>query len=338
MRSRSAAFYLACALLISLCCSPHVSAQNANGTILGRVRVAPGTDLPRPVLVTIDTHGAIVSSTYTDAEGQFWVNGLLGNVYHVNISDDDYLPYSESVPIDPAVSAVRSLNIYLTRKPGKEPDKTDSVAGGNPNLVDLSEYTKKAPKKARKEFDSGVEADKKKKLPDAIKHYQNALAIAPDFYPAHNNLGIDLLSLKQYEQAQAQFEAAVKVNPSDASAYFNLGNLFYLTNSFATAKDWVDRGLSRQPDSALGHFIEGALFTQAGKLHEAEITFRRCLELSPIMAKAHLALANLYLQQHRKDEAIAELKVFVTSFPADPNTTHAKEVLQKLGATADASR
>ena len=338
MRSRCAAFHLSCVLLVCIAFLSNLQGQNTTGSIIGRVRVAPGTDLPKPVLVTIDTHGEVVSSTYTDPEGQFWANSLLGNVYHVTINDDDYLPYTESVPIDPGVSTVRSLNIYLVRKPSKEPDKSGTIAGGNPNLVDLSEYTKKAPKKARKEFDAGVEADNKKKLPDAIKHYQNALAIAPDFYPAHNNLGIDLLSLKEYEQAKAQFEAAVKVNPSDASAYFNLGNLFYLTNSFAAAKDWVDRGLSRQPDSALGHFIQGALFTQAGKLHEAELTFRRCLELNPIMAKAHLALVNLYLQQHRKDDAIAELKVFVNSFPADPATSHAKEVLQKLGATADTNR
>src|SRR4051812_44412685 len=205
MRSRFASFHLSCGFLICLACLSNVQAQNANGSILGRVRVAPGTDLPKPVLVTIDAHGMVVSSTYTDPEGQFWVNNLLANVYHINITDDDYLPYSESVPIDPGTSPVRSLNIYLNRKPGKEPNKTDGVSGGNPNLVDLSEYTKKAPKKARKEFDAGVEADGKKKLPDAIKHYQNALAIAPDFYPAHNNLGIDLLTVKKYDEAKAQF-------------------------------------------------------------------------------------------------------------------------------------
>jgi regulator of sirC expression with transglutaminase-like and TPR domain len=52
------------------------------------------------------------------------------------------------------------------------------------------------------------------------------------------------------------------------------------------------------------------------------------------MAKAHLALVNLYLQQQRKDEAISELKVFVKSFPQDPAAPHAKELLQRLGASA----
>jgi len=205
-------------------------------------------------------------------------------------------------------------------------------------MTNSGEYTKQVPKAARKEYDKGVAADQEGKTEEAIKHYESAIAAAPDFYAAQNNLGTDYMAMTNFQGAQKQFEKVVKLNPSDASAYFNLGNVYLLTKRYVDAKEWVERGLSRQPDSAFGHFVQGAVLTHIGELQQAEIALRRPLELDPIMAKAHLALVNLYLQQQRNEEAVAELKIFVKSFPEDPATAHAKELLLKLGASPDVNR
>ena len=68
---------------------------------MGQVRVTPGTDLPKPVLISLESRGTVINTVYTDGEGRFGFNGLPGNIYHIKIDDDTYFPASETLIIDP---------------------------------------------------------------------------------------------------------------------------------------------------------------------------------------------------------------------------------------------
>jgi len=70
-----------------------------------------------------------------------------------------------------------------------------------------------------------VEADRNQKRDEAIRHYEKSIFLAPDFYPAHNNLGSAYLSRADFKSAQAHFEEAIKLNQSDAEAHLNLANV-----------------------------------------------------------------------------------------------------------------
>jgi predicted Zn-dependent protease len=334
MRGRLKAVPLLCAILISLLyvsCPGRLSAQAAGGSIVGQIRIAPGNEVKSPVLVTLSSRGVTVNSIYTDSEGRFGFNDLPGNLYHVVINEDDYQPVQQEVQIDPATASLRVLTIYLIPRETK-PKSSSSVSGGNTHLTELTIYTKHTSKPALKEYDKGVRSDKDGKPDEAIRHYQRAIELAPDFYEARNNLGSDLLSKSQFPEAQQQFEKVIKVNPSDAAAYFNLGNLSILTQHYEQGQHWVEEGLSKQPDSAFGHFLQGSLYARSGKPKEAEVTLRRCLELDPFMSKAHLALVNLYVQQQRNNDAASELRLFLKNFPEDPFAPKAKQVLDRLEA------
>ena len=88
-------------------------AQVSGGSIAGQVKVSPGTELPNPVLISLESRGAVVNTVYTDGEGRFGFNGLPGNIYHIKIDDEAYFPASETVSIDPETTSVRMLNIFL---------------------------------------------------------------------------------------------------------------------------------------------------------------------------------------------------------------------------------
>ncbi len=117
-----------------------------------------------------------------------------------------------------------------------------------------------------KEFDAGVKADNHHKPDDAIRHYEKALLIAPDFYPACNNLGTAYLNKGSYAAAEEQFKHAIRLNSNDAAAYFNLGNLHYLTHHYDEGLNWVDQGLNKEPSSAFGHFLKGSLISADRRL------------------------------------------------------------------------
>jgi len=310
----------------------------AAGSIAGQVRIYPGNVVSSSVMVTIMGRGTIVTTTFTDNEGRFGVNGLPPGEYHVLINDDAYQPVDAGVRIDSVTSSTMAIvNVYLVPRDAEKPGRPGPEMGGNTRLTDPAQYTRRVPKPARKEFEKAVNSEKEGKTDAAIRHYQKAIDLAPDFYAARNNLGSALLGKAQFGEAREQFERVLQLNPSDAQGYFNLANLGLLTQRYDEAELWVQRGLSRQPDSAFGQFLQGSLYARSGRSKDAENALRRCLELDPVMAKAHLALANLYLQQRRNDAAAAELRAFLESFPNDTFAPKAKEVLKKLEGKADAA-
>jgi tetratricopeptide (TPR) repeat protein len=210
-------------------------------------------------------------------------------------------------------------------------------AGSNPHMVGSVEL-KQFPRPALKEFDKGIKAEKDGRIEDAISHYQRAIKLAPDLYPARNNLGSAYLGKSQFAAAQEQFETVIKVNASDASAYFNMGNLFLLTQNYLEATRWVNEGLSKEPNSSFGHFLLGSVFTRVGKNDLAERELRTSLQLDSKLSKAHLALVNLFLQQQQPVYAAEELRHFLKDVPDDPLAPKAREVLKKLESQLAASK
>ena len=204
-------------------------------------------------------------------------------------------------------------------------------------MIDVREYADKFPKKAVKEFEKGLVADAGSKPDDAIRHYLKAVAIAPDFYVAHNNLGSDYVSKSDFPDARREFEQVVKLNQSDAAAYFNLSNLCMLTGQLPAAQQFLDEGLRRQPDSGFGQFLLGTLNLRTKKLAQAEIALLRAIQLDPTKAQYRLQLVNLLLQQGRKDAAASQLRELLATLPDSSYSAQAKQVLQKLEAAAQAS-
>jgi len=179
-------------------------------------------------------------------------------------------------------------------------------------------------------FDEAIEADREGKRDVAIRHYQNAVRISPDFYPAHNNLGSDYLSKSDFAGARKEFEQVIRLNQSDANAYFNLGNVFLLMGQLSEAKEFLTEGMRRDPNSALGHYMLGSMNLKAGRYAEAERALRQAIKLNPVMAQPRLQLVNLLLQQGRKEDAVGELNNFVTTFPDSSFVAKAKEMLRQL--------
>ncbi|MGB9072647.1 MAG: tetratricopeptide repeat protein [Terriglobales bacterium] len=307
--------------------------QAAAGAIVGQVQIALGSFPKEPAMVTLTTFGATVNSTYTDNEGRFAFTNLSWNAYHLIIQEKDYLPVDETVVIDPT-SPVRRVNLRLMpREKPKENSLSsgqDTITGGNPYLTNSAGFKKLYPTDALKEFKEGVKADQKHKVENAITHYQKAIALAPNFYPARNNLGTLYLGKADYAASREQFERVIEINPTDAAAYFNLGNVYLLTRQYEDAERLVEQGLKRQPESAFGHFLRGSLYAWTGDAPRAETSLRRSLELDPKMAQAHLALVNLFIREGKHEAAIAELKTFLKTFPEHNFAPKARIVLKEL--------
>lgn len=307
--------------------------------MIGQVRVVRGDFPSHAVMVELQLHGATVTSMYTDGEGRFGFYELQSNLYHVIVNDADYYPVDEQVNLNLMESQFAMAQIQLRPREKKNADPLDKqVAGSNPFIVDTAEYNKRFPKKAVKEYDKGLEAEQQGKKDAAVEHYEASLKVAPDYYPAHNNLGILYLGNSDFKSAEEQFRDAVRLDQNEAQAYFNLSNVLILTRRFAEAQITLAQGLQRRPDSAFGNFLQGCLYDQTGMLSAAENSLENALRLDPKMPQVHLQLVNLYLQQNRRSDAIKQLQAFLQDFPNAPAAPKAREILNKLQSAEGANR
>ena len=314
-----------------------VGAQSVQvGKIMATVRVGHGDVPDRLLLVTLEMRGSAIASTYTDGGGRVGFFSLVANEYKVTVNDEAYEPFSQTVELDPTKSAMNFVQVNLTpRATAKQDPLKGRVEGSNPYLVDPADYSRQFPKKTLKEFGKGVDADQHGKTDDAIAHYEKALSYSPDFYPAHNNLGSAYLARQNFGSAQSQFEAALKSNQNDAQSYFNLANVLLLTQHYGEAQRRIDEGLQRRPDSAFGKFLQGSVYTRTGRPDLAEKSLQSALQLDPKMSQAYLQLVNLYLQQKRTADAVAQLETYLKIFPDSPFSPRARDLLKRLQPETD---
>ena len=334
--SRAISFPLSALFALLILCFGASAQQQTLGSIVGHVRVARGDTPPQPVLVSLELRGAPTDSVYTDSSGTFGFHGLHPDPYYVVMNDEAYEPVRRLAVID-SMTLSPTVFIDITLMPKKKEVASTTPAetsGSNLNMIDARAYAASFPKSALKEFKRGQDADAAGKRDVAIRHYEKAVSIAPDYYFAHNNLGSDYLSKSDFAAARKEFQRVVELNQSDAAAYFNLSNVCMLSGQLPDAKQYLDEGMRRQPDSALGQFLLGSLNLQLKKFSEAESALRRAMQIDPFMAQARLQLVNLLLKEGRKIDAASLLRDFIATFPDNAFTAQAKLSLQRLEAPA----
>ena len=320
---------LACLVLLS---GSAAHAQERTGGISGRVTDSRGE--PQRLQVYLLTSGDIpAEDTYTGSNGVFAFSGLPGGVYYVIVEAAGFRPFRETVRLDLRVSPAVQVNITLEPLE-KERQETSPIISNAPQS---HKFNAKRPgdefnPKALQEFNQANAKQQRGDVKGAIAHYQKAIRIAPDFYPALNNLGIVFLRQHNFADARTYFEKSLSVNPDDGEAYINLGHLLYEEGRYREAIERLKEGLQRGQSPA-GHFLLGSAYLKLGHFDEAEQNLKRACSLDPAgMAAAHLQLANLYLMQHNVEEAKTELETYLHAHPSDPQAPAIRKMLVGIAA------
>ena len=97
-----------------------------------------------------------------------------------------------------------------------------------------------------------------------IKCYEKALAIKPDYYKAHNSLGLVYRGLGQINDSIYQYEKALVINPGYAAAYYNLTYL----KKYTANDPQITKMKSLLSDSKLSHSDQINLCFALAKVNE----------------------------------------------------------------------
>lgn len=134
-------------------------------------------------------------------------------------------------------------------------------------------------------------------LTKAIREFEKALEIKPDFAVAHNLLGHCYTERGQWKAALEQFDRALELRPEYPAARYNRGYVYMRLSVGKRDHAYIDKAITD---------YHAAL--------ESELA-------ANIVGDLHKALANAYRQKGEIDKAIAELEKYLQKAP------HAKDAL-----------
>jgi tetratricopeptide (TPR) repeat protein len=207
----------------------------------------------------------LVGQVYTESNGNFTFSNLHSGLYYVTVEVPGYRPARESVMIDARNSSKNQVNISLEPvEPG--PEQPGQIIAGSSTSYKLNLRADHRPfdAKALHEFDKGNEKQRAGDWKAASSHYQKALRIDPDFYPALNNMGAIALRRKEPAEAETFFLRSLAANPDDGEAYINLGHVLYDQARYQPAIERLEEGLKRLPGSSAGHFLSRLRLLEIG--------------------------------------------------------------------------
>ena len=176
----------------------------------------------------------------------------------------------------------------------------------------------------------------------------------PDFFAAHNALGLALQNLGDLEAAAQEFEEALKINPGFANAASNLAQMYHEQKKHPAEIHYLRQGLASNPPedlvypmrlalgialenngdtdaaltelrklatayprSASAHYNLAALCAKHVRFHESQPEFEACLQLDPGNDAARLALAKMLAEIGDNPGSLPLLEKYIRRVPED---------------------
>lgn len=173
---------------------------------------------------------------------------------------------------------------------------------------------------------------KKENWDEAIKINEKAMKWDPYLGEVYYNMGKILEQKEFYGVALQYFEKAAKYTdlpalPEDfALVCLEKGRL-------EEAARWLKQAILYQPDkkSMVPLSSElGNVYLQLKKYPEAEKAFKDALAINPDFVNAHYGLVGAYLNQNKREEALAELQKVIELAPDSIEAKHAQDIKQQI--------
>jgi tetratricopeptide (TPR) repeat protein len=222
--------------------------------VSGRVTLEDGTPPPEPVVIETVCNGSAHGEGYTDAKGYFSIElgarngmiqdasefssigsmnapgmlggggggGLTGGTLGGSSSERKYM----GCDLQAKLAGYRSQMVGLTgRRPMDDPNigtillhRTGPAEEGKT----VSAVSLAAPKDAKKAYEKGLDAIKKKKFEDAEKNLEKAVEIYPKYSTAWYELGMLQAGQGKMDMARKYWDKAVECDPKYVKPYLQI--------------------------------------------------------------------------------------------------------------------
>ena len=171
------------------------------------------------------------------------------------------------------------------------------------------------PENLRAHNNLGTALLEKKKLEEAIFHFNEALRYYPDFTDAHYNLANALEKKGDITEAIFHFNEALKIDTTHVEAHNNLGAVLIKEGRNEEALSHYAEALLIDPDHAEAHNNLGVFLLKNNKLNEALFHFKEALRTNPDNAETHNNMGTILYKEGKLDNAILHYKEALRTRP-----------------------
>ena len=140
----------------------------------------------------------------------------------------------------------------------------------------------------------------------SIQNYDKAIELNPNDAAAYNNRGNSYHNLKQYERAIQDYHKAIELDPNDANAYYNRGNSYSNLKQYELAIQDYDKAIELAPNYALAYNNRGVSYHDLKQYERAIQDYNKAIELDPNYAAAYNNRGTSYHDLKQYDRAIQD--------------------------------
>jgi Flp pilus assembly protein TadD len=181
------------------------------------------------------------------------------------------------------------------------------------NSVGLFEYMlSKAPNVPWLHNNLGVAYQSLGHYQEAMKSFNQAVKIKPDYADAHYNLGVTYGALGRSKDEIEKYKLAIKIRPDYVKAYYNLGVSYKDLGRYQDAIEAYKQAIKIKPEYAEAHLNLGAVYYTLGHYREAIEAYKQAIIIRPDFVLAHYALGAAYSVAGDKGSALEEYKILKT--------------------------
>ena len=149
----------------------------------------------------------------------------------------------------------------------------------------------------------------------AIQDFQKAIALQPEFKPAHNNLAGIYLSQGRTRDAISEFEEVVRIDPKDSQDYFNLARAELAVNDRRSGLEYLNKAYALAPANVAVTMALAQLDLEDGHLEAALDVWRELAKSDPsrnVFLRWGGAAGDLRVRRNRA--VAAKYKVQISGF------------------------
>jgi tetratricopeptide (TPR) repeat protein len=164
---------------------------------------------------------------------------------------------------------------------------------------------------------------------EALKSYNRAIEIQPEYYYAWNNRGNILDELGNHQEAIKAYDKAIEIKPGYYEAWNNKGTTVALLGKHEEAITCFNKVIEINPESYEAWYNKGATLALEGKLEEAIQSYNKVIAMKPYMYEAWNRKGEVLEKLGKHEEAI---QCYDKALQINPNFTSAlnnKNLLNK---------
>jgi tetratricopeptide (TPR) repeat protein len=132
---------------------------------------------------------------------------------------------------------------------------------------------------------------------DALDAFNRAIALNPDYAPAHVQAGWVYAEMKQWDEAKSHLIRAIALAPDQAGAHANLAWVYAEKKRWHDARQEAGKAIDLDPANAYAHATLAWAYQQTGQEPLAIAEYRKSVELKPDLENSHFALGMAYCNQ-----------------------------------------